>query len=969
MLRSILFPEAEKEDLDFIDGLIADQEPIGLRDEPADDELGGSALLSDRIEVVPFETATVRLVQPWLRSITLAVKTSSVVQAAEDLASHLQRMCVALVQQNLLRSQTQLMHERRNLLDGATPEQRYQHFAAWLASDDGTRAYTETFEVAVADARHRARCFSEEVAEVLERLDLDRASLGLLGLSPTARLASLRFGAGDIHSGRSVAIATFDDSTRLVYKPRSMQMEAAYCRLLAEVHQRWTPSSLAAPRAVDRGDYGWAEFVTAGPVMEASRAFHNMGELLGIMHTLRATDLHYENIIMHGDIPVPVDLETLLAAVPPSGAADEAPGALAVSQSVAFVGLLPSLLSTPGQEATRGVLNVGAIGYEPGQRSPFSSLVLNRPFTDEMHFTLEHLEHKEPALLPEIDPKEQVRHVTEGYTTFMRHLLADRTWFIEQVNQLFANAEIRFVALNTQRYSHVLRLATHPDLQRRRSDHDLALYRAVLFRRSTPRAVFLSEHRQLRNGDVPRLTFRSDTKHIYDERGIVVSDALALTPLEHVTQAIRALSATALRLNTWLIQLAFAPKLAERSGHTQFRFDHESVAPAPSASIEDRIAEQVEAVKLTSVAGSASHAPSWIGGRNSETAFQYWTVDELPLNLYVGSVGVALNLFTGGIHLKDDAAVDLAIEFFQRTGHDLPRTDTDWHNLPQGAYAGVESYLWAAMEVGLASNDSRLVQTTLELWTRAIHTPRSNGLDMIEGTPGILMALCSHIKRDQSGLVWELASVTAGRLAREAKTAISENNIKYSGYAHGLAGIYAALSQWAGFSDDQSLPDLVASLMAREADFADGRSGTRFGDINTVEARGWCHGAPGLLLAKALTAHSIPELAQAMKPDISRLTESTRSKCFGGNLSLCHGDLGNLWILADVAKLTNDEALQRATQHASDRYLAEVLPSALADVNRYTITQSVMVGTGGALAYMLKRVAPSTVRSPLWFGN
>ncbi len=969
-MKADLFPEATQEDRLRIKDLhvrIRSKISISLKNP---EQISEKALgLSGLIEKIPFGQATVNFVSPWLNLIENLIENSPYVVKAGGLQQSLKNLLIARAQQCLLRTQIQLMQEKRDGLLGKSSEERYENFADWLISKDGEAEYIDSFPVSVSDAQHQAQNFTTLVAEILDHYNNDRAHLFAIGMVSNSRIKSLEIGQGDTHNGRSVAILTFEDETKLVYKPHSLKIEDGYYNLIVAVQELWKKCSLKAPRVVDRELYGWMEFISIKPVTKIDAAYRSMGELLGMMHILRANDMHHENIIMHGNIPVPVDLETIMSSIPPRGGFESNPGLISVSQTVSSVGLLPSALVTPGQETTRGSLDIGAVGYTPGQRSPFSTLVLNRLFTDEMHFTLEFLEHSAPALLPVADVLIQESQIRQGYEDFMHKLLEDQDWFANQVSNLFCDASVRFVALDTMRYSQVLRLATHPELQRRAIDRDLALCRIALFRDSTPDAVIISEIRQLKNGDVPAFTLHTDSTGVFDSEGLLVNDTLDCSPIDHVLNGILNFDSQTLDLNKWLIRLAFASKLKDCPANTEFRFEAsavsiKSIEPALKAGL---IADLSEKLHMTAVCKQDKQVPTWIGGRLSNTPSQYWTVDELSMDFYTGSAGIAYNLFYSGKVRKESKSTDLAIEYFEKSIESFSRQNLDWSTVPRGAHAGIESLLWASHEVARVTGNSKLFSKTTELWARAVQELDRSSRDVVSGTSGILLALCSNIEHDSEGKLGELAEAVGSILAKDSAKALKSGEFEYSGFAHGLAGESAALSVWASRSGNDFPAQIVSELISREKQFTNPDGTIRFGGGDTAEARGWCHGAPGLLLSKAIIAASMPSLAQSLSEDISKLTAGVREDSFGGNITLCHGDSGNLWILSDVAMLTSNKALARDTHNSIENYINNIIPDAVQSLNRHTITQSLMVGTGSTLALLLKSAEPS-VRSPLWFG-
>jgi lantibiotic modifying enzyme len=107
----------------------------------------------------------------------------------------------------------------------------------------------------------------------------------------------------------------FASGLRVVYKPRSLGLEAAFGELVEWWNEPAGGLELFAPRVVDRGRYGWMAFVAheACPDGDAAgRHYERAGALIALAGLLDATDLHCGNVIAHGEHPVLADLETLL---------------------------------------------------------------------------------------------------------------------------------------------------------------------------------------------------------------------------------------------------------------------------------------------------------------------------------------------------------------------------------------------------------------------------------------------------------------------------------------------------------------------------------------------------------------------------------------------------------------------------------------------------------------------------------
>lgn len=120
----------------------------------------------------------------------------------------------------------------------------------------------------------------------------------------------------------------------------------------------------------------------------------------------------------------------------------------------------------------------------------------------------------------------------------------------------------------------------------------------------------------------------------------------------------------------------------------------------------------------------------------------------------------------------------------------------------------------------------------------------------------------------------------------------------------------------------------------------------------------WCHGAPGIGLARLCC---LPHLDDAeIRSEINTALKTTLTHGFGFNHSLCHGDLGNLELLLQASQTLDDP--QWKTQ--VDRLAAIILESIdkhgwLCGVPLGVETPSLMTGLAG-IGYGLLRLAEPT---------
>lgn len=148
----------------------------------------------------------------------------------------------------------------------------------------------------------------------------------------------LSFGSetSDPHDGgQRVLVAQAENGRKIVYKPRGLGMEREFQQLLAEINAKGFPWLLRTVDVIDRGEYGWMEYVRAQPCFSRRQTqwyYLRAGALACLFHVLDGVDGHTDNVIPAGEQPVIIDLETLLHPPGKLGASVLATGLLPVPQ-------------------------------------------------------------------------------------------------------------------------------------------------------------------------------------------------------------------------------------------------------------------------------------------------------------------------------------------------------------------------------------------------------------------------------------------------------------------------------------------------------------------------------------------------------------------------------------------------------------------------------------------------------------
>lgn len=189
-------------------------------------------------------------------------------------------------------------------------------------------------------------------------------------------IRAVAFGAGDTHRGGLTVSRVDFTGGSVMYKPRPSEADVALEALLEELYADFPGAPapderIRVPRTLAREGYGWAEFVRhryCADDTELAAFYLNVGHWLAVLRFTGGTDMHAENMIAAGPVPVIVDAETLFdvpAPFPPSGRGDAVDvAAAAIRRTVLRTGLLP----VRGTGFALGGVDISGVGALPGQQ-------------------------------------------------------------------------------------------------------------------------------------------------------------------------------------------------------------------------------------------------------------------------------------------------------------------------------------------------------------------------------------------------------------------------------------------------------------------------------------------------------------------------------------------------------------------------------------------------------------------------
>lgn len=825
---------------------------------------------------------------------------------------------------------------RLGQLQGETPAEKEADFLARLRQPEHALDLLRQYPVA---ARHCVECADRWLAfasEVLAQLAAD-ADLLRAELSPgedPGPLAEVKGGVSDPHRGeRTVLLLRFGSGLRLVYKPKPLALDAAFRNLLIWLNERGAEPAFRPLRVFDRGTYGWVEFLTpTGCASEAEihRFYRRQGGYLALFYALAATDFHHENLLAIGEHPVPIDLETLFHSSPmpldgpqPEPLADEA-----VWNSVLRPGLLPQRIWA---NKNAGV-DISGIGAVTGQVTSMPVLRMQKGDGELLRFDRRIVDMPiSPEHLPSLDGREVIARdyddaIAEGFTSVYRLLVRHRDALLAPEGPLAAcaDAPTRFIARPTIVYDRLLVESFHPYVLQDALDRDRLLDRLwVDFEDRKPLERLLPlERRAIEKGDIPLFTSLAGSRDLWAASGERVPDVLAESGLArvrrillHMGEADHASQLRIVRGTLQTLRMQSKEQVWPRYGF------NEPELPAPA----DRFLAAARTVgdRLESLAFRQNGSATWLGfSRMGSTGF--WSYEPVGYGLYAGLSGIALFLGQLGAVTGESRYVDLSRAALATVRGRLRLDSGEWIGI--GAFDGIGSVLYAYLQLGAAWGEPELLAEAEELVdVLPGKIERDEKLDLLSGSAGCLIALLRLHALRPSRRTLDAAILCGDRLvsqAREMETGLGwlgpdAGPLPLAGLSHGAAGIGWALAELAAVTGEERFHAASRGARAYERSLFSAEQGN-WPDLredalqeNPNAAVGymcaWCHGAPGIGLSRLAC---LPHLADPeLRPEIEVAVATTLKQGFGGNHSLCHGDLGNLDFLLEAGRRLGREDL------------------------------------------------------------
>jgi type 2 lantibiotic biosynthesis protein LanM len=868
-------------------------------------------------------------------------------------------------------------------LAGTGPSERFHTFVSGL--DDRTAALRMLARYPVLARQLVLRGENWVVSSLIFLRDLSRDWSAIRAwLDPhtdLGRLTRIQAQLGDNHGGgRAVLIATLGSGLRMVYKPRSLAVDAHFQDLLGWIGARSGGLTFKTFRVLDRGTHGWMEFVHPASCESTDgveRFYKRHGGYLALLHLLQGSDFHCENIIAAGEHPVLVDLEALFHPhIATARRSIEGIAAQGWATSVLRTGLLPMPIrfAIDGQRLDRS-----GLGAAQAQLSPLAVLRPVDAGTDEMHLVREHLPLRPTAHWPSVagQPVEQIdaEAIVRGFQKVYRIIAAHKQDALDADSPLsrFRGDEVRVVLRHTGTYTRLLTESFHPDVLRDALDRDQLFDHLWADVTDSPHLgrVVAAECEDLWNGDVPLFRSHVGSREIQSSRGQRMPEFLPESTDATVRRRLLDMNEADLERQIWLIRASLATLDPKRTNLATKLWS--PVEQAQAQNVRARLLAQACRIgdRLDALAWRADDEAGWMGLRHYVN--DEWSVRPLGPELYEGTAGIVLFLAYLGSVTGDERYRGLAVAGANNLKNQVSAVTPA--AVAIGAFTGWGGLLYLYSHLAVLWDQPDWLTEARGVVDILAPLIEGDALhDVMGGAAGCIAGLLALHAVEPSDDLVSVAIACGDQLVRSARrTTVGIGwpsalyKVALAGFSHGASGIAASLMALARLSGQRRFKDAATAALAYERSLFDSQNGN-WADLRPDDAVrlaqepmvAWCHGAAGIGLSR-LGMLSDPD-TQTYQREIAVAVDATLASGFGNNHCLCHGDLGNLDFLLQAAEALNHKAWNAAVQRLTRRILGEVERDGWRCGNNKPIdTPGLMTGLAGIGYGMLRLAAPHTV--------
>jgi type 2 lantibiotic biosynthesis protein LanM len=590
--------------------------------------------------------------------------------------------------------------------------------------------------------------------------------------------------------------------------------------------------------------------------------------------------------------------------------------------------------------------DISGLGGFGGQETSLQVAKWENINTDNMKLKYENFVTQPSHNVPFLDGKaislnEYIEDLVAGFRQMYRFLMAKTEALLSPDSPLaqLAPQRVRFIFRHTKIYSSVLKASLNPKYLRDGADFSIELdllSKAMLGAAKPP--IFWSllevEKQALAELDIPLFTASSNSDSLAPASGQIIEKCFAQPSYDLVISRLKQLDEDDLETQVsfiWGSMYASSGGEAHRlaTSSTPEQSDLSAVAVlTPSDLVEQsiKIAHELRQRSIYSGSGSAT----WISLAYITESQQYQLLP-MGYRLFDGCTGVALFLaalekVTGGAGFRDLALAALA-PLRRGLSKDSDRIAKE---IGIGGGMGCGSLIYGLVRSGQFLGEDLLPEAkTVAALITSDRIASDRNFDVLGGSAGAILGLLTLYEVAPEPKILQQAIACGQHLLNHRvnsesgfKVWATMNNTILTGFSHGAAGIaYALLRLYQVSGENQFLQAALESHAYETSVFIPEKS--NWPDFRFPATKqgftcwcSWCHGAPGIGLARVAELDILP--AEKIQPDIDAAINTTKQQELNHLDQLCCGNLGRVELLLTASKkLHRSELMETALKQAS----------------------------------------------------
>lgn len=689
-------------------------------------------------------------------------------------------------------------------------------------------------------------------------------------ISEDSRLITISSSNSDPHNGGTrVLFFRFHNGDTILYKPRSLTVDKLISNIFEEVFEfDATNSKNPIPKILDRGSYGWQEFIEKKSISssEIKQAYYNLGIFSSIFTVLGSTDIHDENLIFKGTTPYFIDLETALSPrIRYEGDEENLFYRMSSSLFTSIVGttIIPAKLAVHSQE-----IMIGAINTPAKQKTKKDGFNIINFGTDAVDIAKQNIEVERIANPMRIknnivnDPLPYQNIFTRGFKEGIKSIILKKGSIISILNNF--NSPIRYIMRPTAKYYLILDAALFPEnLYSEQTLNKTLNYLKppkIVENSLISKQLFLAEKRILSEGDIPSFYVLGKEKNIRAQN-FISEQIFEETAVDNAIQILESISQDWVNFNERLIAEGFSYIREQSRGYLSSDFENSDIFKSSlTETKKSGYTAMLNTIISMSVKTSENKKIGWLPG----------IYDDYPIS-YMSAAFCSFH-DSGGI-------ITLLEHHF---GHCSPEyNEMKCGLLELGKMLKINN---SNLSIISGSESLEFLYTHREAECLELEYILNNSTeimgDVFLGKLGLYLILASYLKTDLK--IFQDFSI------------ICQKNLEFKkfGIAHGELGYL-----WTIFRIQNKLKNKNACLSIYH-EVLNIYKGKR------IESVGWCNGLSGILMI-------LSEMSTVLQKNQDYLfklaNSSTKLNEESVDLSVCHGASGVLQTLLFVYSNTKDK--------------------------------------------------------------